>query len=330
MELDESKMFISYATKYDSYVGHKNWNELTLVQRKAIAEFEFAGIDLDYESFVIDTGLKKLQAQGIRALCVSSQMLNERLRLINPDKRSDKDTSHLLSVFANTKFFREMNSLLQNKAEESTDYTGLELERLAQTNRSPSVLDDALDMDAVEARRFIQGQLEVLHKIPVASTSTVPVYNELSSSKQISEIVPANHKSAKRRWSIFDIFVCSEVKWIKECIEDFFHRNQFMVGDDALRESLKIASDSDKAKYSIRVDGMKPAQVALLIVRNVALSKVSSGANHVYRGVLSAVGKEYEKMFICAVRESVLSGFDSEADASSDIAEMRSAVKEVG
>lgn len=153
-------IFISYATNYDSYVGSKNWNELTLHERKTIIEHEFNYKKMDFEEFVMLSGLIKLQANGIRALYVASLMLNERMGLIKPNVRGTKDTQHLLGIYVGTKFFREAAGLLLNKANEDTDYNGFELERLAQTNRTPSVLDDALDLNVNEARQFIISHLE--------------------------------------------------------------------------------------------------------------------------------------------------------------------------
>ncbi len=327
LKTENMNVFISYATEYDHYTGSKNWNEITLKQRKAIVEFEFCGSDIDYESVVIESGLKKLQAQGLRSVCVASLMLNERMQLIKPDVKGEKDTLHLLSVFENTKLFKEVNALLKDTASEQTDYTGEELEKLAQTNLRPSLLDDALDMNNVDARKFIQGQLESLRN------ETEDRYNTSQAMPQITYDGKGSHV-ARRRMSrkrgLFDIFVCAEVKWIKESIYEFFERHEFIVEQQALSEALRLASDSDRAKYSIRVDRMKPEQVALVIVRNVALNNVASGLNHVYRGVLSALGKDYEKMFVCAVKESVRLGFDSDEDADADIAEMRLAIKNAG
>ncbi len=153
-------IFISYATKYDSYIGSKKWNELTLHERKTIIEHEFNYKEMDFEEFVMSSGLIKLQANGIRALYVASLMLNERIGLIKPNVRGTKDTQHLLGIYVGTKFFREATGLLLDKANEETDYNGFELERLAQTNRTPSVLDDALDLNVNEARQFIISHLE--------------------------------------------------------------------------------------------------------------------------------------------------------------------------
>jgi hypothetical protein len=153
-------VFISYATKYDSYVGSKNWNELTRHERKTIIEHEFQYKEMDFVDFVMASGLKKLQAQGIRSLFVASLMLNERIGSITPNVRSPKDTQHLLGIYVGTKFFKEAAGLLLNKAKDVTYYNAIELERLAQTNRTESILTDALDMGIKEAREFIISLLE--------------------------------------------------------------------------------------------------------------------------------------------------------------------------
>lgn len=327
LKSESMNAFISYTTAYDNYTGSKNWNQINLQQRKAIVEFEFCGSDIDYEKLIIESGLKKLQAQGLRSLCVASLMLNERLGLINPDAKGKNDTHHLLSVFLNTKLYKEVNSLLKNLASEKTDYTGEELEKLAQTNTRPSLLDDALDMSNFDAREFIRGQLEKLCN---------KFENNHRSSEVVQQIFVDNNdplivkRKLRRKKGFFDFFVCAEVRWIKESIYEFFDRHEFIVEQQALSEALKYASNSDKAKYSIRVDLMKPEQVALIIIRNIAFNNVSSGLNHVYRGVLSIAGKDYEKMFLCAVKDSVRLGFYTNEDANADVAEMRLAIKNVG
>ena len=52
------------------------------------------------------------------------------------------------------------------------------------------------------------------------------------------------------------------------------------------------ARETEKTVYSVRVDGQKPDQLALLLITNVLGFELGSGSYHVYRGVLSMVGKD--------------------------------------
>lgn len=326
------QVFISHGRPYDSYQGSKTWNELTLKQRRTIAQAEFEQLDIDIEAYVMSTGLKKPQASGIRSLAVASQMLNERMRLIRDGMDPVEVRKHLLSVFANTRFFREINNLLTGKAEETTDYDGVELERLAFTNSSPGPLDEALDMEPAEARRFIQSQLAILHKLPLTPkpTPAAPEIEEAPPAIDPRTVLVRRKPKVKRGWSLRNLFTCSEVRWIQEELYAFFDAHDYLVEDCALSQCLAIARDADRAKYSIRVDRMKPDQIALVIIHNVALDQVASGRNHTYRGVLSLIGQEYKRMFIDAVRESQRRGYDDEQEADKDIAEMKAAIKEAG
>ncbi len=318
------KIFVSYATEYDMYTGYKNWNELTLGQRLAIAEYEFGFKEDGYEEYIIGTGLKKLQAQGIRALYVASLMLNERMGLIKNDAKTSNERQIILSVFANTKFFKEINELLQGRGEKLTDYDGVELERLAQSGTRPSVLDEIFDISNIEAKEFINKQLEVLHMLNA---------EPLEPKKNVESVFDLKLNSTPKSSSSFlDYFVCDEVRWVRVSIRDFFNRysDNFMISAVVEKECLRVASNADKAKYSIRVNRMTPEQMALLIIRNVAYENLIYGQNHIYRGVLSLNGKEYKKLFLAAAHIRVNCGFVTREDANLDISEMMSVVKEVG
>lgn len=321
-QINHANMFVSYATKFDLYEGNKNWDELTLTQRQTIAKNEFANDELDIQKFVMETGLKKRQYAGIRSLHVASQMLNERIGLIKQDIKGEKDTFYVLAMFANTKFFKEINSLLTNNANATTDYDGIELERLAQIGTEESVLDEILDMSNSEARQFIKAQLAPLHVIPTTSVASQPN----NSSNQAKPV----RTSTKSNKSIFDLFSCVEVRWIKEEIRNFFNHEDYICNDVALKESLKAAGDADKAKYSIRVDNMKPFQVALIIIRNVAFHQLISGKHHIYRNTLSLLGNDYLKLFNDVMALSTKMGYSTESEAKEESDELLSFIKNLG
>lgn len=321
-QINPAKMFVSYATKFDLYDGTKNWNELNLEQRKTIVNSEFADSHVDIQKFVMDIGLKKRQYLGIRSLHVSSQMLNERLGLIKQDMKGEKDTFYVLAVFANTHFFKEVNDLLTGKATEATEYNGIELEKFAQIGTEECLLDEMFDMSSNEARQFIKAQLAPLHLMPTQAKPT-------KAKEVLTESIPAvfHNKSNK---SIFDLFSCVEVRWIKEEIRDYFNCRSYVCSDTALKEALKAASDADKAKYSIRVDQMKPLQVALIIIRNVAFHQLISGKHHIYRNTLNLLGTDYLKLFNDVMKLSIKLGYTTEEDAKIENDELLTFIKNLG
>lgn len=321
-QINPAKMFVSYATKFDLYEGTKNWNELTLEQREIIAKSELTDGDVDIHKFVMETGLKKRQFAGLRSLFVSSQMLNERIGFIKQNSKSEKDNFYILALFANTEFFKEINGLLAGKAAETTTYNGIELERLAQIGTEESLLDEMFDMSNDEARRFLKAQLAPLH---VMATVDQVTKKDGFAEQSIQPI--ARNKSNK---SIFDLFACVEVRWIKEEIRNYFNSTNYICSDTALKEALKAAGDADKAKYSIRVDQMKPLQVALVIIRNVAFHQLISGKHHIYRNTLTLLGNDYLKLFNDVMKLSIKLGYTTEQEAKIENDELLAFIKNLG
>jgi len=62
-------IFVSYATEYDMYKGHKDWSELTTQQQDDIIRAEL-GADTDPEALIMRYDLIKTQAQGLRGLFI--------------------------------------------------------------------------------------------------------------------------------------------------------------------------------------------------------------------------------------------------------------------
>ncbi len=317
---------ISYGTDYDFYIGHKCWNELSLEQRSTIIEHEFGEKKVDIQNYVMLTNLKKMQFNGLRAIYVASLMLNERMELIKPDVNGPLDKKYVLDILKNTKLWVELTDLLNKNADEVTEYDGVELEHLAFTDNIPSVLDETIEMSISTAISFIRNSLEASLKNE-KTLSENPIESHPNQSNQLA---PNNLSDTNTPFSFFDYFRCSEVKWIRKEIYYFFKRNSFMLKDDVLKSCLKDSNNSDKAKYSINVDHIKPTQIALTIIRNYAFNKLTYGDMYIYRGLFNTVGKEYKKLFISAVREMESFGFIDKAEADRDIAEIIEIIKSSG
>jgi hypothetical protein len=317
---------ISFGTDYDFYIGHKCWNELSLEQRTTIIEHEFGEKKVDIQDYVMSTNLKKMQFNGLRAIYVASLMLNERMELIKPNVNGLLDKKYILDILENTKLWIEITDLLNNNADEVTEYDGIELEHLAFTNNIPSVLDETIEMPISTAIDFIRNSLEASLK----KEKTLSGNQDKSRFNQSNKLASDNLSDTNTPFSFFDYFRCSEVKWIRKEIHYFFKRNSFMLKDDVLMSCLKESNNSDKAKYSINVDHIKPTQIALTIIRNYALKKLAYGDLYIYRGLYNTVGKEYKKLFIAAVREMEKFGFIDKAEADRDIAEIIELIKNSG
>ena len=125
-------------------------------------------------------------------------------------------------------------------------------------------------------------------------------------------------------------FAPAEVRWISEEITYFFRCNEFIFGDSCKLSALRMAKDADRAKYSIRVNQMKPKQLALLLITNVAWNELASGNYHIYRGVLSVIGNEYLRIFKVALSSSLELGYIDSDEHRDDLKKLKMAIKDVG
>lgn len=147
------------ATEYDTYEGKKNWNELSLDQRKRIIACEFGQNKEDYDTLIMSSGLKKPQAAGIRALFVSAYMFY-RKDGHSAEDLSTSDLEQFLDFYSGTRFYAEMSGLLKGLGKETTSYDAKELEKLTLMGTNASPLDDAIDMPPIAAKQFVLSFLE--------------------------------------------------------------------------------------------------------------------------------------------------------------------------
>jgi hypothetical protein len=153
--------FISYATKYDLYVGRKDWNELTPEQQDKIILNEMSQTEGDPSDYIMSCDLKKPQAGGLRALLVYSSMLLERYGQIKDSSSWDyHQRQKVLRLLEGILIGRRLTeAFTPEAAHERTEINGKELEALEQSNTRPSVLDATLDMQFEDAKSFILARL---------------------------------------------------------------------------------------------------------------------------------------------------------------------------
>lgn len=93
---------------------------------------------------------------------------------------------------------------------------------------------------------------------------------------------------------------------------------------------IALAKDAEKTVYSIRIDRMKPDQLALLLVTNVVGSELASGQHHTYRGVLGMMGKDILVVWHFAQKAKLERGYCTEADVERDNQGIQRQVQEAG
>src|SRR5206468_126080 len=81
--------------------------------------------------------------------------------------------------------------------------------------------------------------------------------------------------------------VKSTLEAIDRCLSDAGACRQIV-----RRDARAVASCAEIVIQRVRVERMKPDELALVIVSNRLAEHLSSGAHHVYRGLLNMVGKD--------------------------------------
>ena len=93
---------------------------------------------------------------------------------------------------------------------------------------------------------------------------------------------------------------------------------------------VSIAKDAEKTIYSVRIDGIKPDELALLLITNVIGRHLSSGQHHTYRGVLNMTGKDMLRVWHTAQKAMLERKFVTESEVEKDNHWVMEQVKSVG
>jgi hypothetical protein len=117
-------------------------------------------------------------------------------------------------------------------------------------------------------------------------------------------------------WKILPPF---EVKVTSEEISAFLTKHANSSKSIIERGTSDLLKDVDKAIYSIRIEGVKPEHLALLLITNVTGEHLSMGNYHVYRGVLNIVGNNMLAVFSHAVQLMQERGYQSSEEADEDM-----------
>jgi len=93
---------------------------------------------------------------------------------------------------------------------------------------------------------------------------------------------------------------------------------------------LALAKNAEKTVYTIRIDGMKPERLALLLTTNVIGQHLGSGWHHTYRGVLGIVGRDMLSVWHSAQRRMLDRGYISDEEMTEDNQWVQEQIKAAG
>ncbi|MHB1793367.1 MAG: hypothetical protein ACYCPO_00230 [Acidobacteriaceae bacterium] len=128
----------------------------------------------------------------------------------------------------------------------------------------------------------------------------------------------------------YRIFKPFEVRMTCNDIEAFLRADNGLCLDVVRREALILANNTDKVLYSIRIDHMKPDQLALTLIYNVLTKQLQSGWQHIYRGVLSMIGQDMLRLWHLTAKELVKRGYSTEAECNTEAAGLMNDIRSAG
>lgn len=127
-----------------------------------------------------------------------------------------------------------------------------------------------------------------------------------------------------------DLFQPTEVKRTIEEINAFLSNNATSSAKILRNEVVALAKIKDKTTASIREDGLKYDQLALILITNVIGRHLSSGQYHVYRGTLSEIGNDMLRTWRVAVEALKDRGYYTTEEALEDMRWMLNEIESVG
>lgn len=129
---------------------------------------------------------------------------------------------------------------------------------------------------------------------------------------------------------IWKFFPPYEVKLTMEEAKAFLGQTANLCRGIIEQEVITLVRDADRTVYSIRIDRMKPDQLALLLITNVIGKHLGSGVYHTYRGVLSMVGQDMLTVWHAAQKVIHDRGYASEQEVDEDNKRIQEQIKNAG
>jgi hypothetical protein len=132
---------------------------------------------------------------------------------------------------------------------------------------------------------------------------------------------------------ISKLFPPDEVKATCKAIEDFLQRDFGFLGiclEQVRNEALAFAKETGKTVHTVKVDGIKPDHLALILIFNVLTRNLECGWNHIYRGVLSMTGTEMLKLWHITEKEMIKRGYQTQEQYAVDTEGLMKSIASMG
>ena len=121
-----------------------------------------------------------------------------------------------------------------------------------------------------------------------------------------------------------------EVKLTIEEINSFLLAHANLAKSIVEKDATVLVKDAEKTIYSVRIEGMKPKHLALLLITNVTGKHLSMGNFHSYRGVLNTIGHEMLNLFSKALQVMLEHGYQTIEEAEKDMQWIRRQIANAG
>ncbi len=128
-------------------------------------------------------------------------------------------------------------------------------------------------------------------------------------------------------WKLFPPF---EVRLTKEAVDAFLNTYPSTCTELIRAGVNNFLRDTERVVYPIRIDHMKPDQLALILITNVLAEHLQSGQFHVYRGILGMVGQDMLKLWDIAAKDIRKLGYHTEEEMQKELTWIREQIKQMG
>jgi hypothetical protein len=271
---------------------------------------------------------------SFRMVALKGTVLGDRLSVARNRRRSRPQEDSTYAEDPQLRFeyldFQRTRGLEIMAEESFGGYAGVDPYRGAWNDWEALELQQAkeIQQSQLERRKHEVGAPATLRAkptVPASTLATEPPLAPLSAATNKSTVPPA---SLARRIA-WKFFPPPEVKSTLKAIDQYLSA----AGACRLlvqRDAHAVASCAEIVVQRVRAERMQPDELALVIISNRLAEHLSSGAHHVYRGVLNMVGQDMRALHSRVLETMVRRGYLSEAEAKEDEALVRKEIQEVG
>lgn len=91
-----------------------------------------------------------------------------------------------------------------------------------------------------------------------------------------------------------------------------------------------LIKNAERTVHSIRIDGKKPDELAIILITNVIFEHLRSGNHHIYRGALSLNGSELMNLWNRTQAAAIERGYSTAEEARSRTQQLLEQIQSVG